>query len=112
MAELVQPKIAVKMFHPPLLTILGAQHYPCQSWPKAACIFITHINVPDALVNIIRAGSGAKLGGFTTNKLIPLLLLKVPHATGEQTSGDEIQQARGRDQEELDARSRATPILW
>lgn len=72
----------------------------------------THVDVPDALVNVIRASSGAKLGGFTTNKLIPLLLLKVPHATGEQTSGDEIQQTRGRDQEELDARSRSTPILW
>lgn len=72
----------------------------------------THVDVPDALVNVIRASSGAKLSGFTTNELIPLLLLKVPHATGEQTSGDEIQQAGGRDQEDLDARGRATPSMW
>lgn len=110
MAELVQPRMALKIPQPPLLGTLGEQHYSrldlTASWELER---VTYVDVPNALIDIIRASTGAELGSLTTNVLVPLLVLKVPDGAGEETGGDEVQEAGGGDEEELELGGGTTP---
>ena len=69
----------------------------------------TYVDVPDGLVRVVRAGADADLGGVTTDDVVPLLLLEGPDGTGEEAGGDQIEQAGGCDEEELQFRGRAAP---
>jgi hypothetical protein len=48
--------------------------------------------MPDALVDIIRSGSGTGLGGVTTDDIVPVLGLEIPDCAGEETGGDEVEE--------------------
>lgn len=58
--------------------------------------------MPDALVNVVGSGTGAKLLSLTTNVLVPLGHLKVPDGTGEETGRDKVQKAGRGDEEDLE----------
>ena len=70
---------------------------------------VSYVDVPDALVNIIRARAIAKLVSLAANVLVPLGHLKGPDGAREETSTDEIQKAGRDDKEELELGARTTP---
>lgn len=65
---------------------------------------IAYVDVPDTLTNIIRTGSGSKFRGIGSNGLVPLVLLQKPYGSREETGGNEIKEAGGDDQKELELR--------
>ncbi len=69
----------------------------------------TYVDVPDGLVGVVGARAGADLGGVTTDDVVPLLLLQGPDGTGKETGSDQVEQAGGCDEEDLQFRGRATP---
>jgi len=62
---------------------------------------IVYVDVPDTLVNIIRTRPRTELRGIHSHYLVPFICLQVPHAPGEETGSDEIEEAGRDNQEEL-----------
>jgi hypothetical protein len=62
-----------------------------------------YIDVPDAAVNVVRPWPGAVLRGISSGQVVPLLRLEVPYSSGEETSGDQVEEAGGDDQEDLES---------
>jgi len=65
--------------------------------------------MPDTLVDIVRAWPVAELGGVAADDVVPLLGLKSPNGSGEETRCDEVQKAGGEDEEQLQFRRRTAP---
>lgn len=65
--------------------------------------------MPDALVNVVRSGTGAKLLRLAADLLVPLCLLKVPNGAGEEAGSHEIEQTGGEDKEDLQPGGSTTP---
>lgn len=51
----------------------------------------TYVDVPNALVNIVRAWATARLTGITADGIVPFLCLQMPYTAGKETSRDQIQ---------------------
>lgn len=66
--------------------------------------------MPNAAINIIRTRPITELGCVTTNDLVPLLLLEKPKCPREKTGCNEIEQACGCNQEDLQLGDGTTPI--
>jgi hypothetical protein len=65
--------------------------------------------VPDTLVDVIRSRSGTKFCGITSDYFVPFICLEIPDRSGEETSSDEIEEAGGDDQKELELGRSTTP---
>jgi hypothetical protein len=69
-AELVQPKSALKTPQPPPPLILALQHCRRQmGWRRRDG---TYVDVPDGLADVVRAGAGADLGEVAADDVVPL----------------------------------------
>lgn len=67
--------------------------------------------MPHAPENIVRAGASAILGGRAAGEVIPCVGLEEPDATREQTRRDEVEEAGGHNQEDLERSSVATTTV-
>ncbi len=67
------------------------------------------VNVPHALVDIIRAGSRTNFGCVAADGVVPVLGLEVPDCAREETGCYEIEDAGGNDEEELEFGGGAAP---
>jgi hypothetical protein len=70
---------------------------------------IAYIDVPDTLVDIIRTSSSSKFRSITSDDRIPLVCLQIPYGSGEETGSNEIEEASGDDQKELELGRGTTP---
>ena len=70
---------------------------------------ITHVDVPNTLIDIIRAGPVAELTSFTTNVLVPSSHLETPDRSREETCANEVEQTGRQNEEELEFGARTTP---
>lgn len=61
---------------------------------------VAAVDMPDTLADIVGTGSRTRFGGITTDDIVPGVVLEVPDGTGEETSGDEVEEA-GRDDQEV-----------
>jgi hypothetical protein len=71
---------------------------------------MTYINMPNTLVNIVRARSVTELVCFTTDILVPFGHLEAPYSPREEACTNEVQETGGENKEELEFGTRATPI--
>jgi hypothetical protein len=71
----------------------------------------THVDVPNTLIDIIRAGSVAELTSFTTNVLVPSSHLETPDRSREKACANEVEEAGRQNKEELEFGARTTPEL-
>lgn len=78
-------------------------------WNEMWALGCTYVYVPHALVNVIRARPAAGFRGIAAKGYVPLLRLKVPDRSGEEASGDEVQQTRRSHEEQLQLGSRSAP---
>lgn len=92
-AEFCQPRMALKMPHPPPPLSSGLPNYFILGRLYQRGSWIAYVDVPDTLVDIIRSRSGSKFCGITSDYLVPLVCLEVPDSSGEQTSSHEIEEA-------------------
>jgi len=65
--------------------------------------------MPHALANVVGAGTGTNLGCIASYNVIPLVVLKVPHSLGKQTSSHKIKEACGDDQADLKGGCSSSP---
>jgi hypothetical protein len=68
-----------------------------------------YVDVPDTLVYVIRTSSGSEFRGITSNYLVPSVRFQIPHASGEETGSDEIEEAGRDNQKELEPGRGTTP---
>jgi hypothetical protein len=61
----------------------------------------SYIDVPNGVINVIRPWAISNFCCITANGCRPSLRLESPHRTGEQSSGDEVQEAGRHHQEDL-----------
>lgn len=71
---------------------------------------VAAVDVPDTLADIVGTSSRTRFGRITTDDIIPGVVLEVPDCTGEETSGDEVEEAGRDDQEVLQGGSVTTSI--
>lgn len=69
----------------------------------------TDVNVPNALINVVRSWTRTNLICVRTHCFIPGLSLQVPNASGEKASSDEIQKAGRSDEEVLELCRSSSP---
>lgn len=111
-AEFVHPSTALKIPHPPPPLSSGLQHFREVSiGTSVKGQRETYVYVPHALVNVIGTRSISKFCGVTADNLVPFLLLEITHCPGEESSGDEIQEARRNDKEYLQLGCGPSPSL-
>ena len=72
---------------------------------------ITHVDVPNTLIDIIRAGSVTEFTSFTTNVLVPSGHLETPDRSREETCTNEVEQTGRQNEEELEFGTRTTPDI-
>ena len=70
----------------------------------------TYIDMPHRLRDIIRARSVADLVRVAANEVAPLLRLEEPDSAREKARGNEVEEARGDDEEVLQFCCRAAPV--
>lgn len=58
--------------------------------------------MPDALSDVIRSRTGTCLGSITTNYVVPSIVLQIPDASGEEAGSNQVEDASGDDQEDLE----------
>lgn len=66
--------------------------------------------MPDAAVNVVRAGSSTSLSSIAADKLVPLLLLERPNSAREQAGAYQVEQASRDDEENLQLGASTTPV--
>lgn len=66
--------------------------------------------MPDAAVNVVRAGSSTSFSGITADKLVPGLLLERPNGAREKTGADKVEQAGRDDEEDLQLGTSTAPV--
>jgi hypothetical protein len=110
---LVQPKSALKTPQPPPPLILALQHWASLARGKNGWRG-THVDVPDGLADVVRAGPGADLGDVAANEGVPLVYFEVADGLGEEPGGDEVEEAGGDDEQELQRRVVTAPsgVRW
>lgn len=69
----------------------------------------TYVDMPDALVDIVRPRAGAHLGSIAAYCCVPFLGFEKPYSAGKQTGSDDVEQAGRNDKEKLDSGSRTAP---
>lgn len=92
MAEFCQPRMALKIPQPPPPPISGLQH--CfGTWSdgyhnrvRELGKRMTHVDVPHALADVVRAWTRSNLGGVTTNNLVPLDAVNIEKAGSNKRS--------------------------
>ncbi|KAB8437403.1 hypothetical protein FH972_025081 [Carpinus fangiana] len=72
---------------------------------------IAAVDVPYGLANIVAAGARTRLGGISTSQLVPSVLLQIPDASAKETGGNEVEEAGGDDQEDLEGGNVAKTTL-
>ena len=71
--------------------------------PAAGRVFwAAAVDVPHALADIVRAWTGSRLSCVTAGYLVPRVLLEVPDAAREETSGHEVEDAGGGNEKDLE----------
>jgi hypothetical protein len=78
-AEFCHPNKLLKIPHPPPALSSGLPYYLLLAIEILEKSRDTYIDVPYALVNIVRSRPGTRLSSISTNGDIPLLSFKVPH---------------------------------
>lgn len=69
----------------------------------------THVHVPNGFVDIVRPCPCTKFGSIASQQVLPFLLFKGPHSTGEQPGSNQVEQTGGKDEKDLKFRGRSTP---
>jgi len=62
--------------------------------------WLTYVDVPDTLADVVGTGAGANFGSITSDDLVPGVDLESPYTLGEESGGHEVEET-GRDDEEV-----------
>ena len=53
----------------------------------------TYVDMPDALVNVVRSCACSQLRSIASNSIVPILSLEIPNCPREETGGDQVEEA-------------------
>ena len=70
------------------------------------------VDVPDRGADVVGARAGAYLGGVAADDVVPVLLLEVPDGFAEEARGDEVEEAGGDYEEDLEFGGGAAPVAF
>lgn len=78
--------------------------------PTVVSLWVAAVDVPDRLTNVVGAGARAVLGDVAAGLLGEDVHLEVPDGAREQAGGNEIEEAGGGDEEDLDGQVVAAAV--
>lgn len=81
-----------------------------ENFPTVVSLWVAAVDVPDTLLNVVGTGARTILGDITTGLLREDVHLEVPNGTGEETSGNEVEEASRGDEENLDRENVTTTV--
>lgn len=70
-----------------------------------------YVDVPNAVVNIVGAGTVAYFGGIPADNLVPLGAFERPDGAGKEAGGDKVEEAGRDDEEELELGTNTTAAI-
>jgi hypothetical protein len=100
------PKRELKIPHPPSPLSRGEQHCFLLAYHVFSSLrqtrFEAYVNMPNTLPDIITPWAGPRFRSPLPSKLHPSILLEIPHALAEQARSNQVQEACGDDEEDLE----------